>query len=38
MDEFSKGVVDLRRLIFDATLVALPLFVTTRVIDSWRWG
>jgi ABC-2 type transport system permease protein len=37
MDEFSKGVVDLRRLVFDATLVALPLFVTVRVVDSWRW-
>jgi ABC-2 type transport system permease protein len=38
VDEFSKGIVDLRRLVFDATLVALPLFVTTRVVDSWRWG
>ena len=38
MDELSKGVVDLRRLTFFATLVALPLFVTTRVVDSWRWG
>lgn len=38
VDEFSKGIVDLRRLIFDATLVALPLFVTSRVVDSWRWG
>jgi ABC-2 type transport system permease protein len=38
VDELSKGIVDLRRLVFDATLVALPLFVTTRVVDSWRWG
>lgn len=38
MDEFSKGVVDLRRLVFDASLVGLPLFVTVRVVDSWRWG
>jgi ABC-2 type transport system permease protein len=38
MDELSKGVVDLRRLVFDGTLVALPLFVTVRVVDSWRWG
>jgi ABC-2 type transport system permease protein len=38
MDEFSKGIVDLRRLVFDGTLVALPLFVTVRVVDSWRWG
>ncbi len=38
LDEMSKGIVDLRRLVFDASLVALPLFVTTRVVDSWRWG
>lgn len=38
MDEMAKGVVDLRRLVFDGTLVALPLFVTVRVVDSWRWG
>lgn len=38
MDEFSKGVVDLRRLVFDLSLVVLPLFVTVRVVDSWRWG
>ncbi len=37
MDELSKGIVDLRRLVFDATLVAVPLFVTVRVVDSWRW-
>ncbi len=38
MDEFSKGVVDLRRLVFDGTLVVLPLFVSARVVDSWRWS
>jgi gliding motility-associated transport system permease protein len=38
MDEMSRGIVDLRRLVFDGTLVVLPLFVTTRVVDSWRWG
>ncbi len=38
MDEFSKGIVDLRRIVFYATLVGLPLFVTVRVVDSWRWG
>jgi len=37
-DEMSKGIVDLRRLVFDGSLVVLPLFVTTRVVDSWRWG
>jgi ABC-2 type transport system permease protein len=34
----SKGFVDLRRIVFDASLVLLSLFVTTRVVDSWRWG
>jgi ABC-2 type transport system permease protein len=38
MDEMSRGVVDLRRLVFDGTLAVLPLFVTVRVVDSWRWG
>jgi ABC-2 type transport system permease protein len=38
MDEFSKGIVDLRRIVFYATLVWLPLFVTVRVVDSWRWS
>jgi len=37
-DEMSKGIVDLRRLVFDGSLIALPLFVATRVVDSWRWG
>lgn len=38
MDEMAKGIVDLRRLVFDASLAGLPLFVTVRVVDSWRWG
>jgi ABC-2 type transport system permease protein len=38
MNDFSQGVVDLRRLVFDATLTALPLFITVRAVDSWRWG
>ncbi len=36
--DFSQGVVDLRRLVFDATLVVVPLFVTVRAVDAWRWG
>ena len=36
MNDFSRGVVDSRRLVFDATCVLLPLFVTVRVVDSWR--
>ncbi len=37
MNDFASGVVDSRRLIWDGTLVLLPLFLTTRVVDSWRW-
>jgi ABC-2 type transport system permease protein len=38
MDDFSKGIVDLRRIVYDLTLVVLPLFATVRIVDSWRWG
>ena len=38
MNDFSRGVVDLRRLVFDGTVIALPLFVTVRAVDAWRWG
>ena len=38
MGELSHGIVDSRRLIFDVTMTALPLFVTTRTVDAWRWG
>lgn len=37
MVDFSKGIVDARRLVFDLTLAGLPLFLTVRVVDSWRW-
>ncbi len=36
MDDFSKGIVDLRRIVFDLSLTVLPLFLTVRVVDSWR--
>ncbi len=38
MADFSAGIVDLRRLVLDATLVAVPLFTTVRTVDAWRWG
>lgn len=38
MEDFSKGVVDSRRLVFDLSLVSFALFATVRVVDSWRWG
>jgi ABC-2 type transport system permease protein len=38
MEEMSRGIVDLRRLVFDASLTVTSLFITARVVDSWRWG
>jgi ABC-2 type transport system permease protein len=38
MSELSKGIVDSRRLVLDATLVVLPLFTTVRAVEAWRWG
>lgn len=38
MNDFSQGIVDLRRLTLDATLTAVPLFITVRAVDAWRWG
>lgn len=38
MGELSKGIVDTRRIVFDLTIMILPLFVTVRTVDSWRWG
>ena len=38
MEDFSKGVIDLRRLVYDGTLVVVPLSATVRIVDSWRWG
>ncbi len=38
MNDFASGVVDSRRLVLDGTLVVLPLFLSTRVVDSWRWS
>lgn len=38
MNDFSQGIVDLRRLTLDATLTVLPLFITVRAVDAWRWG
>jgi ABC-2 type transport system permease protein len=38
MEEMSRGIVDLRRLVFDASVALTSLFMTARVVDSWRWG
>ncbi len=36
MEDFSKGIVDTRRLLYDASLGIFCLFLTIRVVDSWR--
>jgi len=38
MNDASRGLFDSRRLVFDATVVVLPLFVTVRAVEAWRWG
>lgn len=38
MNDFASGIVDSRRLVFYGGLVVLPLFVTVRAVDAWRWG
>jgi ABC-2 type transport system permease protein len=38
MNDFASGVVDSRHLVFYGTMIALPLFVSTRAVDAWRWG
>ncbi|MGH7269641.1 MAG: ABC transporter permease [Polyangiaceae bacterium] len=38
MNDFARGLVDSRRLVFYGTMIVLPLFVATRAVDSWRWG
>ena len=38
MNDFASGIIDTRRLAFNGTLIVLPLFVTTRAVDAWRWG
>ncbi|MGD0677084.1 MAG: ABC transporter permease [Polyangiaceae bacterium] len=38
MNDFASGLVDTRRLVFYGTMIVLPLFITTRAVDAWRWG
>jgi ABC-2 type transport system permease protein len=38
LGEFSRGLVDSRRLVFWMTLVVLPLLFATRTVEAWRWG
>lgn len=38
LTEMAQGILSMRRLVFDFTLIALPLFLSIRVVDSWRWS
>ena len=38
MNDFASGIVDSRRVVFYGSCVVLPLFVTVRAVDAWRWG
>ena len=38
MNDFASGVIDSRRLVFYGTITLVPLFVTVRAVDAWRWG
>ena len=38
LDEFTRGIVDLRRLIFDVSFTWLCLLMATRTVESWRWA
>jgi ABC-2 type transport system permease protein len=38
MNDFGSGIVDTRRLAFYGTLTAASLFLTSRVMEAWRWG
>lgn len=36
MEDFAKGIIDTRRVLYDLSLAVFCLFLTTRVVDSWR--
>jgi len=37
MQSFSKGIVDSRFLVFDASMATLFVYVAYRVLDGRRW-
>ncbi|NUP05543.1 MAG: ABC transporter permease subunit [Polyangiaceae bacterium] len=38
MNDFSRGLVDSRRLVFWVSFAIIPLYATIRTVESWRWG
>ncbi|MEJ2086071.1 MAG: hypothetical protein P8Y44_10405, partial [Acidobacteriota bacterium] len=37
MEEFSKGVVDTRRLVYYVSVTSLSLFLAARVLENKKW-
>jgi len=38
MGEMSRGIISVRYVVYDLSLVVLPLFVATRIVAAWRWS
>lgn len=38
MNDYASGIVDSRHVVYEGSLVVLPLFLTVRAVDAWRWG
>ncbi len=36
MEDFARGIVDTRRVLYDVSVALCCLFVTARVVESWR--
>jgi ABC-2 type transport system permease protein len=36
MQDFSRGLIDTRRLLYDFSLAGFCLFLTIRIVDAWR--
>ena len=36
MNDFSVGIVDSRRIVFDLTLIVVPLLATIKLVNAWR--
>jgi ABC-2 type transport system permease protein len=37
LEAFAHGIVDLHRIVYDLTLIGFALFLSARVVDSWRF-
>jgi ABC-2 type transport system permease protein len=37
LNDFTKGVVDTKHLIYYTSFIAFSLFLTVRAVDSERW-